>query len=65
MRAHMMKQEPDQEQEQDIAADSVQEAINGPEADPYHDEQEQVIAVDNTLDQTSYNHVTTLPRLKQ
>ena len=51
MRAPMNEQEPNPEQEHDIAGDNVQEAINEPEAEPDQDEQENVIAVDNAQDQ--------------
>ena len=51
IRALINEKEPDPEQEQDLAADKVQEAINEPGAESDQDEQEQVIVVDNAQDQ--------------
>ena len=50
MRGPLNEQEPDPEQEHDLAADNLQEAISEPEADHDQGEQEQGIAVDNAQD---------------
>ena len=50
MRAPVNEQQPDPEQEHDLAVDNLQEAINELEADHDQDEQGQVIAVDNAQD---------------